>query len=109
MAFTEGSNEGSTNSTTLVEVVAAPGASTRRLVKTITVYNRDTAAATVTLSLDDNTTEFTFWKGTLAVGDTLVWNDPLVLDSTTDSINIVLAGAVTTNQLYFTAHYGDSS
>jgi hypothetical protein len=48
-AYTPGSNDTVTNSTTVVEFVAAPAASTQRHVESISVYNVDTAAATVTI------------------------------------------------------------
>lgn len=55
-AFTEGESDGITNNTTAVTVVAAPGVSTRRIVRNITVHNADTAAATVTLQYNNNGT-----------------------------------------------------
>jgi len=48
-AYTPGSNDTVTNSTTAVEFVAAPAASTQRHVESISVYNVDTASATVTI------------------------------------------------------------
>ncbi len=48
-AYTPGSNDTITNDTTIVEFVAAPAASTQRHVESISVYNVDTAAATVTI------------------------------------------------------------
>jgi hypothetical protein len=48
-AYTPGSNDTVTNSTTVVEFVAAPAASTQRHIESISVYNVDTAAATVTI------------------------------------------------------------
>ncbi len=68
--FTEGANDGALNGTTQVTLVPAPGASTRRIVKGITIENRDTAAVTVTVSYDNNGTLRTIAKVTLSVGDT---------------------------------------
>lgn len=111
MAFTEAANHGVTNSTTPVTVVSAPGSGSRRLVKTITVFNADTVAATVTLRYSDTSGAVTrqLVQSTLAPNQTLIWNDVLVLDTTGRSISAVLSGAITTNQLPFTAHYGDAS
>jgi hypothetical protein len=78
-AFTEGSNDGALNGTTSVTLVAAPAASTRRLVKTIYVANIDTAAVTLTISYNNNATLRTIAKVTLQVGDT--WST----DGTTDT------------------------
>lgn len=78
-AFTEGSSDGALNSTTPVTLVAAPAAATRRIVKSITIANIDTAPVTLTISYNDNSTLRTVAKVTLAVGDT--WT----LDGTFDT------------------------
>lgn len=62
-----------TNSTTAVDICAAPGASTVRDIDYLSIRNRDTAAATVTVILDDNGTDYEIVKATLAVGDQLVY------------------------------------
>lgn len=67
-SFTEGSQDGATNDTTAVTVVSAPGASTRRVVKNITVYNKDTASITFTLQYNDNGTIREITKQALAAG-----------------------------------------
>jgi hypothetical protein len=69
-AFTEGANDGAFDGTNSVTIVAAPAAATRRIVKSITIENKDTAAVTVTLSYDNNATLRTVVKVTLQVGDT---------------------------------------
>jgi hypothetical protein len=78
-AFTEGSTDGALNGTTQVTLVAAPAASTRRLVKTVTIQNKDTAAVTITVTYNNNGTLRTIAKVTLQVGDT--WST----DGTTDT------------------------
>lgn len=62
-----------TNSTTAVDICAAPGASTVRDIDYLSIRNRDTVAATVTVMLDDNGTDYEIVKATLAVGDQLVY------------------------------------
>jgi hypothetical protein len=74
-AYTPGSANTATNGTTAVDAVDAPGASTQRNVKHLTVYNADTAAATVTVRYDDNATTRILVKITLAVSDTLQYTD----------------------------------
>jgi hypothetical protein len=64
-----------TNSTTPVTIAAAPGASTQRQVKMITVRNADTVSATVTINYNDNATLRALAKFTLAVDDLLVYTD----------------------------------
>lgn len=67
--FTEGSTDGALNGTTAVTLVAAPSSGYRRVIKDITIYNRDTAAVTITVSLDNGGTLRQFAKVTLQVGD----------------------------------------
>ena len=62
-----------TNSTTAVDICAAPGASTVRDIDYLSIRNRDTAAATVTVMLDDNGTDYEIVKAALAVGDQLIY------------------------------------
>ena len=78
-AFTEGSTDGALNGTSQVTLVAAPAASTRRLVKTINIQNKDTAAVTLTITYNNNATLRNIAKVTLQVGDT--WTT----DGTTDT------------------------
>ena len=68
--ITEGSTDSALNGAADVTVIAAPGASTRRVVKSIFIENRDTAAVTITVKYDNNGTQRNLAKVTLAVGDT---------------------------------------
>lgn len=68
--FTEGANDGALNGTNSVTLVAAPAASTRRTIKSITIENKDTAVVTITISYNNNSTLRTLYKVTLNVGDT---------------------------------------
>lgn len=79
-AFTEGATDGALNGTNSVTLVAAPASSTRRAIKTITIQNRDTAAVTVTVSYNNNSTLRTIAKVTLQVGDT--WTTDGSFDNT---------------------------
>ena len=77
--FTEGSTDGALNGTSQVTLVAAPSASTRRIIKTVYIENKDTAAVTITVTYNNNGTLRTIAKVTLQVADT--WST----DGTTDS------------------------
>ena len=68
--FVEGANDGVLNGTTAVTLVASPSSSTRRIVKTITIENTDTAAVTVTVGYVNSASTRTIVKVTLQVGDT---------------------------------------
>ena len=78
-SFTEGANDGTLNGTTSVTLVAAPAASTRRTIKSITIENKDTAAVTITVSYNNNSTLRTIAKVTLNVGDT--WTTDATFDT----------------------------
>ena len=60
-----------TNGATAVTAMAAPAASHTRVVKQLTVYSKDTVAATVTVRINFNGTFYILWKQTLAVAETL--------------------------------------
>ena len=77
--FVEGSSDGALNGTSQVTLVLAPAASTRRLIKSIYIENKDTAAVTITVTLNSSSTLRTIAKVTLQVGDT--WST----DGTTDT------------------------
>jgi hypothetical protein len=68
--ITEGATDGALNGSTDVTVVPAPTGSNRRVIKDITIYNGDSAAVTVFVKYDNNATQRTLAKITLAVGDT---------------------------------------
>jgi hypothetical protein len=66
---------GTLNSTTDVDIVSAPGASTQRQVRYISIYNRDTAAVGLEIKIDISGTERTIWKGVLGVGESLQYTE----------------------------------
>lgn len=74
-AFTPLRNVVNTNDTTDVNIVAAPAASTYRVIDYIGVYNNDTASATVTIKYDANGTEYILWKGVVASTQRLEYTD----------------------------------
>lgn len=69
-SLVEGANDGALTGTSPITVVSAPAAATRRVIKSITIQNRDTATVTVTISYNNNGTLRTLAKVTLAVNDT---------------------------------------
>jgi hypothetical protein len=76
-AYTPGRTGINTNNTTDVNVVGSPASSTQRVIDFLSVYNNDTAAATVTVKADLNGTEYILYKVTLQVGETLTWSPEL--------------------------------
>lgn len=77
--FTEASGDGTLNGTTDVTVVAAPASGYRRVVKTISIQNRDTAPVTLTIKYDNSGTQRTIARVTLQAGDT--WSTDGTYDS----------------------------
>ena len=73
--FTGDTNDGTSNSTTPVTMVAAPASSTQRQLKFVNIYNADTVAANVTVRLNDNGTTYVLVKETLQPGYTLQFID----------------------------------
>jgi hypothetical protein len=74
-SFVPGSNDGQSNGTNDVTIVSAPSSNTYRLVKSITIYNKDTVDTVVTIKLDNNGTERELIKITLETGDTLEFDE----------------------------------
>jgi len=66
--FVEGIYPSTLNGTTIVDILPAPAASTRRVIKSIILFNDDTDTHTVTLYLDDNGTDYPITKVTLGPG-----------------------------------------
>lgn len=63
------------NSITTTDVVASPAASTQRNVQTLTVKNRDSSVAVVTIQHTDGTTIAQLYSGVLLAGDQLIFMD----------------------------------
>ena len=77
--FTEVSNDGVLNGTTPVTLVDSPAASTQRVIKSITIQNRDTAPVTITINYVSAGGTRKIAKVTLAVDDT--WTTDGVYDT----------------------------
>lgn len=96
-----GTTDTASNSTTAVTIVAAPAATTTRIVKSLTVKNSDTAAVLLLVQLNDNATLREILKVTLAIGDSLHYEDGdgwKVTDST-GAVKISIGGAVAATTL----------
>jgi len=107
MAFTLGSSQGTLNGTTNVTVVEAPSSGVVRTVRLINIYNADTAAVTVYVVYKVSTSEYILCKVSVAAGETLLYDDPIVLDSTSKSIVARLGAAPASNNPHFVSAYGD--
>lgn len=98
--YTGGSTVVNTNSATPVTIVAAPGASTIRDIDSISVYNKDTVPATVTIQYNDNSTIYIIGVTVLQSGDHLIYahgNGWTVLDNQGNLQGVSSFTAGTTN------------
>lgn len=68
MTLPQSSSQTNTNSTTAVDLVAAPAASTNRQVVHLSVYNADSVSATVTIQKDVSGTDYILVKALLQAG-----------------------------------------
>ena len=96
----DGSNDGTTNGTTAVTVVAGPAASTTRMLpaRGISLYNADTVAMVGKFRLNNNGTFRIIKAFEIPVGETWVNDNYISLDVATKSLEIVLDAAITTTQ-----------
>jgi len=86
-----GRNATLSNSTTAVDLVASPSASTQRVVNYLSVYNADTANATVTVNLVSSSTSYAIYKATLFPGEKIEYQqgDGFKTIATDGSIKII--------------------
>lgn len=110
MAFTESGFEGDFNGTTQVDLVGSPAASTRRLVKNISVCNVDTIAHVLILrkSVGAGPTVREMTRVTLQPGDEFQYDRIVVLDNTNEKIVGVLGEAIATTNPTFDAAFADA-
>ena len=73
--YTGGRSLANTNSTTDVDLVTGPSASTQRIIDYLSVYNNDTANITVTIKYDASGTEYIAIKVPLATGEQLEYEN----------------------------------
>lgn len=73
--FTPGTTASNTNGTTLVDILAAPAASTQRKVNSILVSNLDSVSKVVSVFLNDNGTSYRLTNLTLQINETLGYTD----------------------------------
>ena len=94
-AYTAGESSALTNGTTDVTLVAAPAASTQRVIDYIAVYNADTAPATVTVETDTSTVERRHVRVTLRPGESLHYDGQGGAWRTLDARGAMLTAAQT--------------
>lgn len=73
--FVAGRTVINSNNTTQVTIAGSPAASTQRIIDFISVYNKDTANATVNIHFDANGVEYTLISTTLAPGERIEYQE----------------------------------
>jgi len=73
--FTPGRTVVPTNNTTDVDIVGSPQSSTQRIVDHVSVYNKDTASATVTVKFDANGTDYILFKALVTTGEQIIYTN----------------------------------
>lgn len=73
--FVAGRSLKDSNNTTSVVLAVAPAASTQKIIDFISVYNKDTVNATVTIKFDANGTEYILFKTTLAPDERIEYQE----------------------------------
>jgi hypothetical protein len=68
------SKDGSSVGTTDTVILTCPAENTIREIKEILVYNRDVAAATITIQINNGTVLKTLFRAVTAAGDHIQWN-----------------------------------
>jgi hypothetical protein len=109
MAFTEKTSDGVFNGTNAVDLVPAPAASTRRIVRSIYVFNNDTVTTTVTLRLNNNGALRVIARAQLQPNEALEFVRTTVLDATNKKIDGVLAASSTTAAPTFVCTFADAT
>ena len=98
---------GNMNSTTLVDVLAAPGAGVRRSLNHVTFYNKDSAEVTVELYYDDNGTAYKIGEFGIESEGSYTWKQQLTLDTTTKKVQAKLSAVVAATQPNYVGQYED--
>jgi len=107
----DGNSNGVTNGTTAVDVIAAPVASTTRMIpaRGISLYNADTVAATGFFQLLDTAAVRIIKKLVIPVGETWTNDNYISLTTINQSLQIVMSAAATTTALDYVAKYRDEA
>ena len=109
MAFIEIGNEGSLSGTTAVDVVGTPAAATRRLVRSVSINNRDTVAQTIIIKKVKSSTEQWRTSVVLQPSEEYIYDRLIVLDATDEKLTAEMGAAATTTNCQFDTAYADAS
>ncbi len=104
-SITPGRNLVTTNNTTAVDLVGSPASSTQRVIGYMSVYNKDTANAVVTINQYVSSTSYPICKTTLLSGEKLEYQqgEGFRVLKTDGSVRMIVnqSGPVVTNNLQY--------
>lgn len=86
--FTEKSSDGSLSGATPVTIVAAPAAGFRRIVKSVSISNNDTAPVQIIIQINNNGTARQIRKQILSIGDTFMLDHTIDINGNTKGIGL---------------------
>ncbi len=92
--FVEGESDGQLTNSTPVTIVAAPAASTRRVIKTINLYNAGAYSETVTLTLVNGANTRIIVKVSIAPGVTWTSDDLITYTTTVTATSLAYRNAL---------------
>ena len=105
-------NEGPTNGTTKVTILAAPGANKQRVVPAngVSFYNADSVAHVYTVQKLKNATTTIVWvSASTAAGATVLMPKKTTLDAIDESLEAVVDANLTTTESTFDVSAGECS
>ena len=112
MAFTPGNANIATSGMTAVTAVGSPASAAQRMVRTISVFNKDTITHTVTLQLFDGTNTWLIDRQSIPAGGRYIWgtgDEIIVLDTTSKLIQVILGEAHAALALHIVSSWADNS
>ncbi len=100
-----------TGGTLAVVLVSSPVVNVQRLVRTLTLFNADTANVVAKFAKKKAGTTYILMQETLAPGSMMIWGETgetQVLDATDETIVGMLSATVATNQCHMTSAFADT-
>ncbi len=98
MAFTPKTDAIAANGVNAVTLVAGVASGPAKQVKTVVVYNADTVSHKIIISFVHSGVGYQMFGVTIAAGDTLVQDVPIVCTDNNDLLQMKLGEAITTSQ-----------
>jgi len=105
-SFSPGNGKVVFTGNTEATLLSAPSAGTTRVVRAVALTNRDSVARDLTLRVDDGTDYDIVTFSAVAAGETVNYDNPIVLTSS-DTLKVLSDAAATTTEPIAFASYAD--